>query len=567
VKTTAPTLDGAVTGKAFDVSKTDDEDTPNVDERIVSSRTSIKLEFDRAMGSSSLQTSDFMVDGAEPTGVDHFPKMAKYVFLTVPEMAPDATPKIEIVGDVQDAGGNSINTASAAGSVINAAMDGIAPKLTVTIEDDYTTGDIQITVVSDEPIRGSQPGVVINNCGDTVKRCDGGRTTGSEISPRVIKNRQEWSFAVTGLDTGLYIVTSSATDVESNEATGGGHDTDSTNAAAIKFEIDKGLPAVATTNDNDTPDDTTDDTTDDNTDPLPDGKKSDAEPFFIEINWSSEDEYPGDSHKSVTLTKAMLNAGKDNERDVLDRASTSNNRNFTIAISEIGVGKHTLTYNGMDEAGNTLKDDATLKFEVVVPPALTLTLQPGMNLVSVPRDPADTDVQAVFGDVEEVTLIFTQPRAGESDLPWLFAARDPVTGEFAGDLKTIDARHAYWVKASGSSKAEIEIPQLEAQRTPPSISVKANTWTLVPVISLDPIGSDLDDDNQIGTGSEFCAGSYFGANLSNAFTYQSGRWTAIEADGAVEIGSGYWIQMSEDGSITPATVRDCPTANGNGNGS
>ena len=562
VKTTAPTLDGARTGEAFDASKTDDEDTPNVDERIVSSRTSIKLEFDRGMGGSSLQTSDFMVDGEEPTGVDHFSAVPNYVFLTVPEMAPDATPKIEIVGDVQDAGGNSINTASASGSVINAATDGIAPKLTVTIEDDYTTGDIQITVVSDEPIRGSQPGVVINNCGDTVKDCDGGRTTGSEISPRVIKNRQEWSFAVTGLGTGLYIVTSSATDVASNNATGGGH-TDSTNAAAIKFEIDKALPTVATTDDNNTPNDNTDDTTDYNTDPLPDGKKSEAEPFFIEIDWSSEDEYPGDSHKSVTLTKAVLNAGKDNERDVLALSSTSNDRNFTIAISEIGVGKHTLTYNGMDEAGNTLKDDATLSFEVVVPPALTLTLQPGMNLVSVPRDPADTDVQAVFGDVEEVTLIFTQPRDGESDLPWLFAARDPVTGEFAGDLKTIDARHAYWVKASGSSKAEIDIPQLEAQRRPPSISIKANTWNLVPVISLDPIASDP-GDNEIELGATFCAGSYFGANLSNAFTYESGRWTAVGADGDVKIGSGYWIQLSQDGSITPATVRECPAPNGNG---
>ena len=242
---------------------------------------------------------------------------------------------------------------------------------------------------------------------------------------------------------------------------------------------------------------------------------------------------------------------------MLANASSSDNMKFTIAISEIGVGMHTLTYNGMDEGGNDFDSDATLKFEVVTPPALMLNLNAGNNLVSLPRDPASTDVQDVFGDVEEVTLIFTQPRPGESDLPWMFAVRDPATGQFAGDLRTIDARHAYVVKSSGSTTVAIDIPQLDAQQVPPSISVPAGKWTLVPVVSLAAIGAGADE---VKVGTEFCAGSYFGVDLSNAYTFETGQWRSVMKDGAVKIGSGYWVLLSKDGIITPAIVKACPSS-------
>ena len=134
---------------------TDDTETSDVDERVAGSRTdlikgpdkrtSIRLVFDRAMKGSSLEESDFRVDGVVPTDVDHFSGEPSgepdSVFLTVPELAPSATPKIEIVGEVQDAGGNSIDLSKTLGSVIAAAVDGIAPRLSVTVVDDYTTGD------------------------------------------------------------------------------------------------------------------------------------------------------------------------------------------------------------------------------------------------------------------------------------------------------------------------------------------------------------------------------------------------------------------------------------------
>ena len=209
-----------------------------------------------------------------------------------------------------------------------------------------------------------------------------------------------------------------------------------------------------------------------------------------------------------------------------------------------------------------------------------------MNLVSVPRDPADTDIQAVFGDVEGVTLVFTRPFAGESDLPWLIAIRDPMTGEFVGDLESIDARHAYWVKASATRTVEIQTPPLSAQQPPPTIPVRAGEWSLVPVISLAPIAAPDDNDRSslefIQEGTEFGVNSYFGNDTwSKAFTFDKGQWVgitptdgmpddeAVTLNDAVQVGRGYWVQFTKDSNLTPGIKLAPPPAeeeNGDGTG-
>ena len=563
VNTYPPALSNAFSGDNWDADA-DDPDTEDVDERLRGSRdgllgpdvrTSIRVEFDRDMKGSSLQASDFRVDGVAPTGVDHFSDMADSVFLTVPELAPDATPKIEVVGEVEDVGGNAVDVDDSEASVLESAKDGIAPKLKVDVVDPYTDGDIELLVESDEPITGSLPQRTIKMCvkqEDSTLMCTGAEPSVS-TSSRIVRDQREWSFSVTGFAAGRYGLVVNAEDVAGNASMTGSEDP--TDTGAITFEIDKELPVAGAT------------------DPAgKDDEKSEAEPFVIEIDWTSEDEYDGDSHTDVTLSKAVLNAGEDNEQDVLALSSTRDNRSFSIAISDIGVGEHTLTYNGMDEMGHTREDDTVLTFTVVAPTPFNLTLTPGMNLVSVPRDPGNTDIQDVFGDVEEITLVFTRPFAGESDLPWLIAIRDQMTGEFVGDLKFIDARHAYWVKASATRSVEIQTPPLQAQRIPPTIPVKAGEWSLVPVISLAPIAADTSNGStaDIQEGTEFDVNSYFGKdNWSKAFTFDRGQWIGITPaqedgapddvvttlDDAAQIGRGYWVLFTEDGNITPGIKR------------
>ena len=114
-------------------------------------------------------------------------------------------------------------------------------------------------------------------------------------------------------------------------------------------------------------------------------------------------------------------------------------------------------------------------------------------------------------------LIFTR----DNDR-WLVALRNPTTGAFEGTLSTIDAQHAYWVRASATTTVSVEIPSQGAQQLLPRIEVKGDQWNLVPVISLLPL------KNLAAGVTTLDAGNYFGgANWTKAFTFDRGQWEAV----------------------------------------
>ena len=158
-------------------------------------------------------------------------------------------------------------------------------------------------------------------------------------------------------------------------------------------------------------------------------------------------------------------------------------------------------------------------FTVVAPPAFQINLAPGMNLISVPGEPANGNIDAFFGDVDAVDLIFT--REGSR---WLLALRSPVTGQFDGTLTTIDAQHAYWIRSVATVTFQIDIPPLGAQQILPSVRVRPRQWNLVPIISLRPLGGG---HNEIQNGTKLDADDYFGDNWRVAWTWDRGQWVSI----------------------------------------
>ena len=530
VDNSGPSLLDAFAGDNWDASRAESD-------RIVGSRvglpgsddrTSIRLEFDDIIDGSTLQKSDFLVSGDEPTAVDHFPESGDIVFLTVAALAPNATPKVELVGEIKDVGGNALSSAT-----VDAAVDGMAPALTGTLSSDYNDGSLTLTVVSDELIAGSLPRRDINVCAETPDLTCTGDAVGFAQTSKIVTDQTEWTFDLSGFADGRYSIELTASDSLGNEASVG--DADPTADGAIDFEVDTAMPDTFTS--------------------LPadaEEAAANASPFVIEIDLTAEgDEYDGDSHSSVTLTAADLGG-----TDVLNLSGTKDDRNFSIVISDIGLGEHTLTFSAEDEAGNAV-EDLTITFTVVAPPEFELGLLPGMNLVSLPGKPANTAIGAVFGAVDQVNLVFTRPLEGESELPWLVAVRNKDTGEFEGNLSTIDADHAYWVKANATVDVDVDIPPLGAQDIPPTIPVKANVWNLVPVISLLPLdevpqGTVLDGDDYLGLGT-----------WSRAWTFDRGRWFSIPpeqtpdtgdaVDNGVQIGRGYWVLFTTDGILTPGT--------------
>ena len=74
-----------------------------------------------------------------------------------------------------------------------------------------------------------------------------------------------------------------------------------------------------------------------------------------------------------------------------------------------------------------------------------LPISPGLNLVSLPADPADESLNAVFGG--EPDIVHRDVTYENATGLWLTAAREE-DGTFTGDLITIDANHGYFMVIS-----------------------------------------------------------------------------------------------------------------------
>ncbi len=104
IDNTGPTIKRVVTGRWWDTSKSGDDKTEY--DPTKARNTSILVAFSEDMDSFTIQSSDFRVDGKVPLKTEVFDGRGDYVFLTVPPLAADAAPEVELVGDVRDLAGN-----------------------------------------------------------------------------------------------------------------------------------------------------------------------------------------------------------------------------------------------------------------------------------------------------------------------------------------------------------------------------------------------------------------------------------------------------------------------------
>jgi hypothetical protein len=369
-----------------------------------------------------------------------------------------------------------------------------------------------------------------------------------------------WIFALDIDRSDKYAVTASAEDANFNRGSGGIADPTHNNATV--FEIDDEIAG------------------DGNARTLPshdvagNTPVSIQDPFYVDLYWDGSKadgfeaaneggEYPGDSSRTVTLTKAVL----DGSTDVIDQAVRQTSGHWRLGIAGISLGEHTLKYNAEDALGNTYDTDRTLTFTVQPVPDWELRLTAGMNLVSVPSNPTPSSVNEIFGATEAVKLIFTF-EGGQSRV----ALRNPdKPAEFVGTLDTIDAMHAYWVSTDNAATIKVSIPPTSQLVPPPFISVKGGQWNLLPVISLGSVDDDT-PDRGAAPGTKVDPDSYFG-KFRTAFGWSGRSWVEIspdpvgtdgsqthlnddstgteEGDNPLHVGKGYWVLYEDDAIITP----------------
>ena len=275
----------------------------------------------------------------------------------------------------------------------------------------------------------------------------------------------------------------------------------------------------------------------------PTGDSQDATPF-IRVHFD-DDEYAGDTHKTVTVMSATLSDADGNEwvlvDDDVNLLSSSDWMSYSyLPDSPLALGEYTIEVTGEDEAGNSVTDDGT--FKIVPRPPVSIKLNLGWNLISLPAAAGDSAIDAVI-NVAEVSQVLTYDPTVEGG--WLAAVR--VDGAWEGGLTSIEASQAYLVYTTSVDPLKVDIPGLAVDRQvlPPEIELYVG-WNMVPASSLDADFPARDIDSYL-TGVEWSRGYYYA---------EDGRLTGFipgdtDDDELVVRGRGFLIYVTADSTLVP----------------
>ncbi len=537
VDNASPSLERAVTGSWLNEDNVEMEGPDAI-------RTSIAAIFDEDVDCSTIKPDGIEVNGVNPNALTC--KDAR-VYLSVDDLVSNSTPTVRVLeAAISDRAGNPV----VAGSAI--AEDSIPAKLTVNLTGTgshqprpVTTRNITVTLSSDEPL-SSAPIITINRVGDDYSLI---RSSQGEAIPSGEANR--WVYAAAFTRDGLYNLRTSGVDRGGRIETAIGLDETEFDSSslidldAIFFEVDSVLhPPTLSPRDHDTTENPntfvsihfenehaeyglTRETDNDLPPPLK-IRKSTTDPSLVDVNF--------DTHKGVTLTKAIFNG-----EDVLPEIVTRDNVRFIYHNGDLPLGEHRLALEARDAAGNRWSD--TLNFTLVEPQPYKLPIEPGLNLVSLPAEPENGSIASIFGELPDITSIFTYDNP---DKRWKTATRLD-DGSFSGDLETMDADHGYFIVSKSATNLEVMLLRVNDFLYLPHVDVFEG-WNLVPVT----------DSGRSPSGTTIKAPQYF-ANIdaTAAFGYDSANAILTrlslsqDSNDKVAVGSAYWVYANEDGVIVP----------------
>ena len=281
---------------------------------------------------------------------------------------------------------------------------------------------------------------------------------------------------------------------------------------------------------------------------------------------SDTDEIKGndlDTHGGVTIVSAMLG-----DMDITDQLQANDAGNiFLYKASDLALGKHTLAVVAMDAAGNKHPVAEETTIEIIERKPFSLKLNPGWNLVSIPGEPQDPDINAIIpADRTDISSVL----AYDPTVPgqWLSATRG-ADGMFSGTLDTIIATRGYWIETTTFNPLPVMIPKQSPgqARLLPTIPVSKG-WNMIPVLDVDGNfkledgNDDRKDDDTLPTFSTlksetvdddkeargYLDGLDEGSTRAYTFNTLTNRWNLVSE---VQLGKGYWVYVSKAGIIVP----------------
>jgi len=497
-------------------------------------------DLDETLDAATVTAADFEVDTLKTadgvTSSDVTPSAAvvyagapNWIFLTVPAMAPDAKPKVNLLDTtgIADTAGNKTSTGSPV------ASDKQAPTVTVTLDKALDDEGATISITTNEA--GAPPTVTISNSAGT----DTAQTTPTLIGTNSYELEVEPGDGVNSIKVVVADANGNSVTKGTSAATTA---KDFPEATSIVLYVDDSLTAPVITLNND---------------PAGTGHET-SNPFFITADYTTEGaEYGLDASGAMTITAATVSTDLDVHNTVtistvtLDDVSklalvdTQDNITFNIAITDIAVGDHELVIVAEDQAGNETST-GTIEFTVVARKSYKVGVSAGWNLVSFPGDPADGSISSVFPATHPATDVLEF-----DDGVWNLMHRDSPAVAWessSGTAMTIDGKHGYWVNTSSSEPMEalLALPSVGSAATLPTISVEAG-WNLVSVI-------DLAQTKQPSTA--ITGAAYFTSiDWAVAYTYSSSTrtWTRITDTTSANLsnGQGVWVWANKAGTLIP----------------
>lgn len=554
------------------------------DDRPIHDRRGVMLVFDGPIASSSVSLDTFYVeldDGSEGEVVDVYVD-GRYVFLKMAhELASSETPFVGIAAgeSIRDRAGNITSGRELRRFEAN---DGISPKLTVSLSggsgtgegpegpNQLTNGIINIRVESDEPLQGTPRIIVVCDSlswEETIR----GRKIEYDVDD-FIANRSGAFNGIPRESSGTdYTCGYGAdeddpfqiTELNANSRPGEVWELGWINARSGITELQDGrLRVVAFARDRsrhvrdgqyvqswgsgyadftlDTEFESPLQPRGGEVQPKDESKTSEARPFiFIEFN----------ERTAVTLDSVTL----DGVEIATEFENPETNR-FVYWPLSMTRGMHEVEVSATDAAGNGVEFD--FEFESVRRGDFILNLVTGWNAVSLPADPVDNRIDAVFSDPAIQAVI------GWDIDGWRVAVRRNGVWEsndrFA-TLPSIRARYGYWVKTSSFVLERVPLVgtiQRGGGVVPNLLDIPTEVgWNFVGVIDTD--GDQTEDHFGItlrdSQNNPILAGDYLGPDYIRAYTWDAtfNRFDILRPNDPMTIGDGVWVYYSDGTGIAP----------------
>ncbi len=566
---------------------------------VMASNSGLKVMFDNDVAADSIGVETFAVqldDGTNATIMDvDVDGSAVYIMLEE-TLDPDATPKIRVAeGEaVVDLAGNEATWRRITNDAFVEVRDGfdlndgILPTFTITLSNgtglnaetagesssELTKNRMTIHISADEEIAGAPEFSVVcsglawgddgdKEFGDLAGELSGNRSStpmvpkkmtdddgnvtsaapmcgGSEfvipVTSALSRSGENWEYVWSNLsgesnlsDGNLSVVVWGR---DRNSFKSGGVDMRNWSSSTASFVLDRDLMAA-----------------------WEDGSGSELVPAPSEVVF---EERPfvlldfGDEGTTVDVSKFTVD-GVDFTSDL----QALDGNEFVWWPEPLAIGSYDVYVEANDAANNS--DEHSYSFSVQPRQPFVLDLLAGWNAVSLPANPVDRALHAVFTEAEVDQVIswdVTDPVS-----PWRMATRvDGVwtTSDMYATLNDVEARYGYWVHATGFVRQPVPLSgkgdrSTDGQPSPADIPTDEG-WNFVGVVDVDgdqtqnDAGSTLQNDQN----EPITAGEYLG-KYTRAYTWShvDNTWELLRSDEGLEIGTGIWVFYTNGTDIAP----------------